>query len=197
MPYEPVTWLLPPNPDGTMRLVSVTPRKDRPGADLQWWDLSDSSIKEPCRLLELPFEVMSNILHQVSFLSARVGIFIYQKLILWWQIEDKADLYALLRAAPKLYNVIVPVWWKHLTINLRNDRYRHSVPTDLQHLLKARSPDLDRLQFVKSIVVEGTSPPLNWCVHRNRIYGKFFTNQSNNIAMFLRQLKPNSLKHFR
>lgn len=91
----------------------------------------------------------------------------------------------------------MPIWWEHLTINLRNDRYVTSNPTDLQHLLTARSPDLNRLQFVKSIVVEGTSPPLNWCVHRNRIYGKFFEDMSNDIAMFLRHLKPNSLKHFR
>lgn len=84
-----------------------------------------------------------------------------------------------------------------MTINLRNDRFVTSKPTDLQQLVNARSPDLDRLQFVKSIVVEGTCPPLNWCVHRNRIYGKFFANQSNEIAMFVRHLKPNSLKHFR
>ncbi|KUL86653.1 hypothetical protein ZTR_03106 [Talaromyces verruculosus] len=167
-----------------MRLVSIVPRQDGSGTDLQFWDLPKQliedveeieEIEEPCRLLELPLEVMTNILHQ---------------------IEDKADLYALLCAAPRLYNVIIPVWWKHLTINLRNDRFITSQPTDLQQLVEARSPDLDRLQFVKSIVVEGTCPPLNWCVHRNRIYGKFFVNQSNDIAMFVRHLKPNSLKHF-
>lgn len=71
------------------------------------------------------------------------------------------------------------------------------MPTDLNHLVKARTPDLDRLEFVKSIVVKGTCPPLNWCIHRNRIYGKFFENQTRDIGMFLRRLKPNSLKHFR
>lgn len=112
------------------------------------------------------------------------------------QIEDKSDLYALLRAAPSLYNIIIPIWWKHLTINLRNDRYDDSKPTNIPLLLKARSPDLDRLQFVKGIVVKGTSPPLNWCIHRNRIYGKFFENMSKDIAKFLYHLKPNSLKQF-
>lgn len=87
MPYEPVTWCLPPDPDGTIRSFSIVPRKDRAGADLQWWDLPKQLMdlqellmghpeqlvltEEPCRLLELPLEVMTNILHQVSFSFAR------------------------------------------------------------------------------------------------------------------------------
>jgi hypothetical protein len=67
MPYEPVTWYLPPEPDGTMRLVSIVPREDRPGADLEWWDVPEKLIDEPpCHLLELPLEVLTNILHQVK-----------------------------------------------------------------------------------------------------------------------------------
>lgn len=138
---------------------------------------------------------------KLPFVCSRVNNWWIEKLIIslsfHLQIEDKADLYAMLRAAPRLYNVIIPIWWSHLTINLRTDRYPKSEPTALSRLLKAHSPELDRLQFVKSVVVKGTSPPLNWCVHRNRMYGKFFQNMSNEIARFLRQLRPNSLKHFR
>lgn len=92
MPYAPVTWFVPPNPDGTMRLVSIVPRQDESGADLQFWDLPEQliedideieEVEEPCRLLELPLEVMTNILHQVSipFLS-RLDMLILQNLIL-------------------------------------------------------------------------------------------------------------------
>lgn len=91
MPYAPVTWFVSPNPDGTMRLVSIVPRQDRPGADLEVWDLPEQlienveeiqEIQEPCRLLELPLEVMSNILHQVSFFFSRLNILIHQNLTL-------------------------------------------------------------------------------------------------------------------
>jgi hypothetical protein len=90
MPYEPVTWFLPPNPDGTTRLVSIVPRKDRPGADLECWDLPEQLVEEPCHLLELPLEVMSNILHQVSFPScSRLKIVVDRKLTVFLSGRSK------------------------------------------------------------------------------------------------------------
>lgn len=73
MPYEQVNLFLARNSDGTMRLVSSVPREDMSDAALQWGDGSGQSmlIEGPSRLLELPLEVMSNIIHQVKLSFAR------------------------------------------------------------------------------------------------------------------------------
>lgn len=112
-------------------------------------------------------------------------------------MEDKQDLYRLLNACPKLYNFILPTIWESIIFKIRNEKKVNAVEaTNVNRLLRARSETFNRLQFVKELVVEGTSPPQKWCIHQSRIYKAYFRDMGADLLLFLGHLEENSLKHF-
>lgn len=110
-------------------------------------------------------------------------------------MDEKADLYRLLEACPRLYHLIVPVIWQSISLKVRNNR-KVALPTSgIVHLLGARQP-INRLDYVKEIVIRGTAPPQKWCFHWDGRSRAYFRDIGAELLLFLSHLKENSLKHF-
>jgi hypothetical protein len=111
-------------------------------------------------------------------------------------VDDKADLYHLLEACPRLYHLIVPVIWQSISLKVRNNRKLGGTSTGIVHLLGARFDPINRLQYVKEIVIQGTGRPQKWCFHQDNRSKAYFRDIGAEILLFLSHLKENSLKHF-
>ncbi|EED13218.1 hypothetical protein TSTA_057140 [Talaromyces stipitatus ATCC 10500] len=185
-----VFYIMPPEDDGSIYYVSINPATKNRKAHLDWicmnhqsrdgqtclrwirfWDMSIN----PSPLLSLPPEVLCMILNEV---------------------KERADLERLLQACPRLYNLIIPFIWRTVNISLRVNKNCESEPTDVTAYSRARSGRFDRLEFVKRVVVKGTSIPQAFCIHRNRDFGSFFEDEGEEIGEFLSSLNENSLKGF-